>query len=192
MKACLKYGFLFIIFWVAISMQSPTGPVPVVPRYVRIGSSPLQSWALLYREFRTEFMACLYGRETGDSVTVQWSVLASTKPSQVSDSGVSRPIYCPNLGGTNEMIGIAHSHPSGSCGQSPPDLRTFVDSGLAVSVIVCGPGRLAVYTRGAPTVGVRCIFDAEADTVPLTCLSPTDARPPAGPAGDAGPANSQR
>lgn len=187
----MKYVWLAILFLELALLPVPTAPpMPEPSMRITIGSSPLQAWALFYREFKSEFMTCLYGAQVGDSVDVRWAVLASTKPSQVSDSGVTRPIYCPRLGGENHLVGIAHSHPSGQCGQSGADLRTFLGSGLAVSIIICSPHDLAVYTRPR-LAGVRCTFDAEADLVPLSCASPDDVGAAAGPTGTSGPPSSQ-
>jgi hypothetical protein len=164
-----------------------------------LGQLALHEWALLYREFHTEFLECLYGRASRDTVTVFYGVLADVKPSHSRATMVAPQAdgMCAITG--DSLVGIAHNHPQScrggngaACGlqvtdsesmhpqddpgndpcyESFPDIRTFIGSGLELNIVVCGVGKLYVQRRGArPNKPADiCLYDAEQDIPRLAC-----------------------
>jgi len=158
------------------------------------------TWALLYREFRTEFLGCLYGsvrvgRDAArpDTVTVSYMLLADVKPSHSTDQSVAETSPCPP---SERLLGLVHSHPGGRtcvhdgrgncaplpdrlhgdlCFPSRTDSTSFVRSGYLIDAIVCGDGQFITITRDFAIT--RCDFDPEAE-VPV-CLSGPRAAAPA-------------
>lgn len=179
----LRCTVLLGMLGLALSMRPPIGRQHPI-RAAVVQTSPLQAWSLLYREFKPEFLTCIYGQGTDDSIMLKWTTLAAVRPSQLHKDGIDPPFYCPIVAGPDSLIGFAHSHPSGVCAETGRDIRTFALTGLAVSVVVCGRDRIAVFLRDMPAVlAPVCSFDAEqSDTIPLHCKAPGDDRAPAGPA----------
>lgn len=158
------------------------------------------TWALLYREFRTEFLGCLYGavhvsRDAAapDTVTVSYMVLADVKPSHSTNQSVAETSPCPP---SERLLGMVHSHPGGRscvhdgrgncapvaehlhgdiCFPSRTDSTSFARSGYLIDAIVCGDGRFITITRDFAIT--RCDYDPEADEP--VCLSGPRAAVPA-------------
>lgn len=156
------------------------------------------TWALLYREFRTEFLGCLYGsvrhaREAvgPDTVTVSYMLLADVKPSHSTNQSVAETSPCPP---SERLLGMVHSHPGGRrcvhdgrgncapglhgdiCVPSRTDSTSFARSSYLIDAIVCGDGRFITITRDFAIT--RCDFDPEAD-VPVCLGGPRSAAPSA-------------
>lgn len=148
----------------------------------------LREWALLYREFRTEFLQCLYGRLSGDSLRIRLALNAHVRPSHSMVGGVTpEDDTCPFALGADSLIGVAHSHPqqqyalngerlplepqANRCYESWEDIAMLVQNGLPVGVVVCGVGRIYVLRRGqTPNDGTNvCQYDPEAAVPMLVC-----------------------
>lgn len=118
------------------------------------GGQPLRQWALNYREYETEFQACLYTMadiETGEPVLAM-SIPSDVIPSMSTDSSVtSHPLggcfVIPNV----PLVGIVHSHPTGRCFQSMNDYRSFIgNTSLQYAITVCGFGRFYLIGHDVP------------------------------------------
>jgi len=167
----------------ALSIQEPRRQGP---QQIRIGSAALKAWSLMYREFKTEFLTCAYGHEVDGVLQMKFVVLAEIKPSQATRDSIPPPIYCVDISGPDSLVGYAHSHPSGVCGESWRDLEAFVNSKLGVSIIVCGQNKIAVLVRGnTPERAPICTFDPEGDSGSLA-LECTHVRPDSGSNAPAG------
>ncbi|MGI0029424.1 MAG: hypothetical protein ACREAQ_06920 [Nitrososphaera sp.] len=157
------------------------------------------TWALLYREFRTEFLGCLYGSVRAsrdpaapDTVTVSYMLLADVKPSHSTDQSVAETSACPP---SERLLGMVHSHPGGRscvhdgrgncaplpdrlhgdiCFPSRTDSTSFARSGYLIDAIVCGDGQFITITRDFAIT--RCDFDPEAD-VPVCRSGPRATAP---------------
>ena len=160
-----------------------------------IGQVPLHAWALEYREWRTELLECLYGRVAGDTVLIRFAVLANVRPSHSTLNTVTPDSVGSCLAIASEaLVGMAHSHPADRprfvdgqyradsdrfhpdpaldlCYESFIDVTTFVRSGLPVSVVICGVGRIYVLRRGrVPNAGADvCAYDPEEEEPELHC-----------------------
>lgn len=140
--------------------QSPVDDTTPPTSVVAISSQVLHNSALLYREFHTEFIACLFGRVNGDTVLAAVMVLADIRPSQSEEAAIKAdtdgaPLPCRP---SPLMVGMIHSHPSRVCRPSVQDERTFVASGHAAALIACGPGKLFIRTQHGAAL---CYFNPE-------------------------------
>lgn len=182
--------WLAYFLWAVACFGKLKGQDSVRVMQTTIGNNVLREWALLYREMRTEFLSCLYGLHHGDSVLVQFAVLANVRPSHSMVGGVS-PVEdeptCYTAPGL--LVGIAHSHPrerralSGErlpdavnpCYESGEDVAMFVGSGVEVSVVVCGVGRVYLLRKGSrPNLDSQvCDYDPEAMPPLLVCGKPS-------------------
>jgi hypothetical protein len=144
----------------------------------------LRQWALLYREFATEFLTCLYGRVSRDTIEIALSVPADVRPShstrnEVTPVGYSRarPMDgCP----LSDPIGDAHSHPPSTLGEGPDqfrarssgrdrcyasatDWRSLADEHATLevrfTVVVCDVGAAAFFFSDG--TAARCRYDPE-------------------------------
>jgi hypothetical protein len=159
-----------------------------------VSNLTLRHWALEYREYKTEFLECLYGDVHGDTARIHYSIAADVKPSHSRASSVTpqEAGQCEITG--DSIIGLAHNHPStcapmeSACGlqkdsnsmhpqegdlcyESFPDMRTFVATGLEVNVVVCGVGRIYLQRKGSRPNNPMdiCSYNPEADDPEITC-----------------------
>jgi len=127
----------------------------------------VRHWALLYREFDTEFLGCLYGVVRPgrgldrDTVMVLADLPSDIRPSESRALGV-RNHCAPGPG----FLGTVHSHPgpvtAALCGFSRADEQQFLASGALLDVLVCGYGSYVVQVQGGEGAS-RCIYDPEAE-----------------------------
>lgn len=171
----LSRTFLFVLLWIGSCTMEVFGQKPIVFR-----PWVLRHFALMYREFSTEFLFCLYGPTRPDSMIVELAVLADVRPSRSTPDDVTPVQSCWAAGGGITYFGDAHSHPHESaalngqrfhidpnadlCYLSHPDQESFrEDTAASLAVVVCGFGQFMVWRRGEPTdkQGTRCIYDVE-------------------------------
>lgn len=126
----------------------------------------------LYGITKTEFAGCLYGRQSHDTLIINFFISGKIDPRSATDSGVSQG-GCPRITTTrgDRMIGIFHSHmrvgstcsPSGFGGD--PDLPAKKDRavltiwlslGARLGALLCARGdSLAMYTlKGYGIIGI--------------------------------------
>lgn len=120
----------------------------------------VQQWGLMYREFSTEFMGCLYGRMEGGQMALRVFIPAAVRPSNSTDSTVTGECYEEKK---FPAMGVLHSHVARvdrpSCYVSKRDSVDFADSPYAVTLIVCGADRVLVMFRDWQPIVVR--YDSE-------------------------------
>ena len=116
------------------------GPVVVSPEVI-------DGWRFLYRFItEVEFVLCLEGRRSGDTVVVESFTLARM---EAANSSSVRYQPCTS----ERYIGTAHNHPpvtttKSLCYQSLPDRRSFeADSRAALDIVLCGEGRFLWVVR---------------------------------------------
>jgi hypothetical protein len=137
-------------------------------------------WALMYREFETEFMDCVYGEQVGDKVYIVLTVPANVLPRHSLVNSVTPLDACPAPGA--KLLGVAHSHPpvretingqrfkttnNDECYMSMTDMISFKGEGLPVSIVVCGTGQfiMAMYVTGEV---LKCVFEPDLTTPACT------------------------
>lgn len=124
------------------------GPVIVTPE-VREG------WRYLYRYItEVEFVLCLEGRRSGDTIIIDGFRLA-----RMENESSTSVRYHPC--DSDRYVGTAHNHPptgegNSLCYRSMPDRRSFEqDLRAVVDIILCGPDQfmwvLKDGTTGGPT-----------------------------------------
>ena len=145
---------------------------------IRIHPAITHRWSLMYREFSTEWLDCIYGKIIGDTVEIVGVFPADTVPSASTPNTVSGT--CVPLAGL--LIGDAHNHPrdvlirsqgtsstgerfpvapeADLCYLSPMDWHTFRENvDQQVSIVICGQKELVLFLRNGE--GGRCRFDPE-------------------------------
>lgn len=111
MKAVSRALIAYACWWGACTGQID-GQDSVQVVSTGIAKHVLREWALLYREFRTEFLQCLYGRSSGDSLKIHLALNAHVRPSQSTVKGVTpEDEMCPWALGLDSIVGVVHSHP---------------------------------------------------------------------------------
>lgn len=180
--------FLVASSRLALAQGSGAAAVAVLAKQPVIQYAPIitHTWSLLYREFKTEFLGCLYGSVRAsarplepDTVTISYMLLADVKPSHSTDRGVAEKSPCP---ASDKLLGMVHSHPGGRtcvhdgrgncapieadrqgdiCFPSRTDQASFAASRYVIDVIVCGENTFIASTRDL--IITRCEYDPEAD-----------------------------
>lgn len=158
---------------------------------VLISPQVFRGSALLYREFHTEFLGCLYGLQRNDTIGIYLMAPASMRPStsqalRIADDTTGS---CPKLA-EFQTLGLVHSHPDckhvaskpclavqaltprvdpdselNACIGSSDDMTTWKDNWehlhWPLGMIVCGYGKLIVYVMSTSTVTPVCVYDPE-------------------------------
>jgi len=193
------------LLWWAVSAGGAFGQMAMVRQdtaHTLIANLFLHESALMYREFHTEYLECLYGRVNSDTTIVLYAIMADVKPSHSRPTTViPQPDgVCPQ--NTDSLVGIVHNHPqtcrggggaacglqvrdsesmhpqddpaSDPCYESYPDIRTFIASGLRLNVVICGVGKMYVQRQGSRPNDPAdvCSYDAELDVPVLKCGRP--------------------
>lgn len=126
------------------------GPIVVAPEVI-------EGWRFLYRFVtEVEFVLCLEGRRSGETVHIDGFRLA-----RMEAANASSVRYQPCT--SDRYVGTAHNHPPAStskslCYQSLPDRRSFeADHRAVIDIVLCGeePVRFlwVVRERGAQRQG---------------------------------------
>ena len=148
---------------------------------IRILPPIAHRWSLMYREFTTEWLDCVYGRIDGGTLLIVAALPADAPPSVSTPNNTDG--LCVPL--DTLLIGDAHNHPqdvlirsqstpssgerfhvlpgTDQCYLSPQDWQTFMaNAGQQVSVVICGQGEFIAFLRNRE--GARCRYDPEART----------------------------
>lgn len=119
-----------------------SGPVIVSPEV-------LDGWRFMYRFItEVEFVLCLEGRRSGETVYVE-----SFRLARMEAANSSSVRYQPCVG--DGYVGTAHNHPpvtttKSLCYQSLPDRRSFeADNRAVLDIVLCGEDRFLWVVREA-------------------------------------------
>lgn len=95
----------------------------------------------------TVIVLCMYGFERNDTTYVLFLLPAEMDYSAPNGAGYAPcPQPDPKSFGKVRYIGTQHNHPSGSCGFSPTDVRTFQrDSAALLDAVTCADGTIVQH-----------------------------------------------
>ena len=161
--------------WLVASIVSSCEELP--GQNVAIATPVLRHWALQYREFSTEFLDCVFGHRSADTLYIDVAIPADVRPSRSTPDDVTPASGCPVV---EHYVGDVHSHPHETaalngqrfhidpnadlCYLSHADQQSFRDDSMAkLTIVVCGFGQLMLWLRedSLDHSGKRCYYDAE-------------------------------
>jgi len=116
---------------------------------LRVQGHVLSNLALMFSQFTTEYIVCLTGVHTPDSINITgWSMPFMTVSEPETASAAYLSYLCEEYFGT---VAVLHNHLAGGdeayCWFSAADVTTFLETPFPIEIVQCGPMLWSVLTR---------------------------------------------